>query len=273
MMRNTVVALAVAALAVAGPVAAQENATFTLRSGDRLSGQLMDLSGVGYTVRVDGQERRISANDVAVIDFTGGGTSQSDWDRLNSGPFAVLRDGQVVTGQLTDVGGSSPLRLSFQVNGANRDLQSSEVAKIVLARPSNTTTSSPPSSSSGVTSPSAASGAFTISGQQGWTPTGMVLRRGETVTTKTNGEVKFGPGTANPHGSNDKNAANPMPTVGTGALIGRVGNSQPFFIGVDGRFQAPAAGQLFLGINDSQFGDNEGSYQVEVQRGTSRTRQ
>jgi hypothetical protein len=64
-----------------------------------------------------------------------------------------------------------------------------------------------------------------------------------------------------------------MPTVGTGALIGRVGNSQPFFIGVDGRFQAPAAGQLFLGINDSQFGDNEGSYQVEVQRGTSRTRQ
>src|ERR1700754_813709 len=119
MIRNTVVALSLAALSVAGTASAQENATFTLRSGERLSGQLMDLSGVGYTVKVDGQERRISPNDLAVIDFTGGGTSQSDWDRLSSGQFAVLRDGQIVTGQLTDVGGSSPLRLSFEVNGAN----------------------------------------------------------------------------------------------------------------------------------------------------------
>lgn len=271
MKRNTVVALLVAALAVAGPAVAQESATFTLRSGERLSGQLMDLSGVGYTVKVDGQERRIPQNDVAVIDFTGGGTSQQDWDRLNSGPFAVLRDGQVVQGQLTDVGGSSPLRLSFQSNGANRDLQSNEVAKIVLARPStaNTTTTS----SSPATTSSASSGTFTVSGQRPWTPTGMVLRRGEAVTTRTSGEVKFGPGTANPHGSSDKNPGNPMPNVGTGALIGKIGeNGQPFFIGVDGRFQAPADGQLFVGINDSHFGDNEGSYQVEIQRGSARTR-
>jgi hypothetical protein len=273
MKRITIVALALAALAVAGPASAQENATFTLRSGERLSGQLMDLGGVGFTVRVDGQERRIPANDVAVIDFTGGGTSQQDWDRLNNGPFAVLRDGQVVTGQLTDVGGSSPLRLSFQSSGANRDLQSSEVARIVLARPANTGNTATSPSSPAVTSPDAASGNFTVSGQQPWTPTGMVLRRGENVVTRTSGEVRFGPGTANPHGSPDKNAGNPMPSVGTGALIGRIGErGQPFFIGVDGRFQAPAAGQLFLGINDTHFGDNEGSYQVEVQRGTGRTR-
>ena len=137
MIRNTVVALSLAALSVAGTASAQENATFTLRSGERLSGQLMDLSGVGYTVKIDGQERRISPNDLAVIDFTGGGTSQSDWDRLSNGQFAVLRDGQIVTGQLTDVGGSSPLRLSFDVNGANRDFQSNQVAKIVLARPND----------------------------------------------------------------------------------------------------------------------------------------
>ncbi len=51
---------------------AQQSATVTLRSGERLSAQLMDLGGVGYTVRVDGQERQIPANEVAAIDFTGG---------------------------------------------------------------------------------------------------------------------------------------------------------------------------------------------------------
>ena len=93
---------------------AQENATFTLKSGEKMSGQLMDLGGGGFTVRVDGQERQIGTNDLAVIDFTGAGTSQADWDRLNSGQFAVLKDGSVVTGQLTDVGGSAPLRSVLQ---------------------------------------------------------------------------------------------------------------------------------------------------------------
>ena len=60
---------------------AQENATFTLKSGERSSGQLIDLGGVGFTVRVNGQERQIRTNDVSVIDFTGGGTLA---DRLGS---------------------------------------------------------------------------------------------------------------------------------------------------------------------------------------------
>ncbi len=145
MISRTVVALSIAAFAVASTASAQENATLTLRSGERLSGQLMDLGGVGFTVRINDQERRIPANDVAVIDFTGGGTSQSDWDRLSSGQFAVLKDGQIVTGQLTDIGGSSPLRLSFSVNGANRDIQSNAVARIVLARPNDVPATSTPS--------------------------------------------------------------------------------------------------------------------------------
>ncbi len=139
MIRNTVVALSIAAVTAAGTASAQENATFTTRSGDRQTGQLIDLGGVGFTVRINGQDRQISTGDMAVIDFTGGGTSQADWDRLNSGPFVVLRDGQMITGQLADVGGTSPLRLSFTVNGANRDFQSNEVARIVLARPNDVT--------------------------------------------------------------------------------------------------------------------------------------
>jgi hypothetical protein len=269
MISKTVVALSIAACAVASTASAQENATFTLRSGERLSGQLMDLGGVGFTVRVNDQERRIPANDMAVIDFTGGGTSQSDWDRLSSGQFAVLKDGQIVTGQLTDVGGSSPLRLSFSVNGANRDIQSNAVARIVLARPNDTPAAPIPSNpSTGNTSPQGLS----VSAQQAWTPTGLILSRGDTLTISATGDINFGAGTSSSNGSSERNAANPVPAIGTGALIARIGNGRPFPIGSQTRFQAPAAGQLFLGINDTHVQDNDGTFEVQIQRGAVRTR-
>src|SRR4051812_42666701 len=120
MIKRTVVALSLTAFALANTAAAQENATITLRSGERLSAQVMDMSGAGFTARVNGQERQIPTNDVAVIDFTGGGGSQSDWDRLSSGQFVVLKDGQILTGQLTDIGGSAPLRAGFLIKRGER---------------------------------------------------------------------------------------------------------------------------------------------------------
>jgi ABC-type antimicrobial peptide transport system ATPase subunit len=65
--------------------------------------------------------------------------------------------------------------------------------------------------------------------------------------------------------------ANPVPSAQTGALIARIGNGQPFLVGTQTRLVAPTAGQLFLGINDSHVADNQGAYQVEVQR-AGRTR-
>ena len=73
MLKRTVLsAFCAAALLVTGAAYAQDSATLTLRSGEKVSGQLVDLGGVGYTVRVNGNERQIPQNDVAVIDFTGG---------------------------------------------------------------------------------------------------------------------------------------------------------------------------------------------------------
>jgi PA-IL-like protein len=273
MISRTVVALSIAAFAVTGTASAQENATFTLRSGERLSGQLMDLGGVGFTVRVNDQERRIPANDVAVIDFTGAGTSQSDWDRLSNGQFAVLKDGQIVTGQLTDVGGSSPLRLSFSVNGANRDIQSNAVARIVLARPNDAPTTSTPSTPS--TDGAIGTSGIMVPARQRWTATGLTVRRGETLTVSATGEIRFAASAdakASPNGSSERPADNPVPNATTGTLIGRIGNGQPFAIGSQTSFQAPAAGQLFLGVNDTHLDDNDGSFQVQVRQSAVRTR-
>jgi hypothetical protein len=271
MSSKMVVVVSMVALAVASTAAAQENATFTLKSGERQSGQLMDLGGVGFTVKIGDQERRIPANDLAVIDFTGGGTSQSDWDRLSSGQFAVLKDGQIVTGQLTDIGGSSPLRLSFSVNGANRDIQSNAVARIVLARPNDVPATSTPSTggATGTTS------GIMVPARQRWTATGLTVRRGETLTVSATGEIRFAANAdskASANGSGERAPDNPLPNATTGALIGRVGDGQAFAVGSQTSFQAPAAGQLFLGVNDTNLDDNDGSFQVQVQRTAVRSR-
>jgi hypothetical protein len=264
MIRNTVVALSIAAVAAAGTASAQENATFTMRSGDRQTGQLIDLGGGGFAVRINGQDRQIPTGEIAVIDFTGGGTSQADWDRLNSGPFLVLRDGQMITGQLADVGGTSPLRLSFSVSGGNRDFQSNEVARIVLARPNNVTAPITPPPGGGSTD------GIMVPARQRWTATGLTVRRGETVTLNATGEIRFGAGEndrASAGGSAQRMGENPVPSATTGTLIGRVGNGQPFAIGSQERVQMPAAGQLFLGVNDTHLDDNDGAFQVRVQSG------
>lgn len=270
MMKRTVVALALGASVFANTAAAQDTATVTLKSGEQMSAQLIDLNASGLATKVGGQDRMIALNDVAVIDFTGGGGQQADYDRLASGQFIVLKDGQQITGQLTDIGGTSPLRLSVNAGGTNRDFSSSDVARIVLARPNNAVATTGTTTTTTTTTTTAPSGSLMVPGQQAWTPTGLAIRRGERLTFNATGQVTF-PGTATPQGSGETNPGNPIPGAPTGALIGKIGdNGQPFVIGNSATITAPAAGQLFVGINDGHFGDNGGAYQVQIQRATAR---
>src|SRR3954469_2270366 len=105
MFKRTVIsAFCAAAILVTGAAYAQDSATLTLRSGEKVSGQLVDLGGVGYTVKVNGSERQIPQNDVAVIDFTGGTMSEADWAKFTGPSVVVLRNGQTVSGSLYDIG-------------------------------------------------------------------------------------------------------------------------------------------------------------------------
>jgi hypothetical protein len=268
MWKRTFVAGAMAALSFAAVSWAQENATITLRSGERLTVQVMDLGGVGFTVRVNGQERQIPTSDVAVIDFTGGSLNSSDWAKLSGGQHVMfLKSGETVTGQLVDIGGSAPLRITFKTTSGDRDYSSSDVGRIVFAQPSSTPTSSVATSGSA----SSTAQGITVSSQQQWTPTGIAVRRGDWVTFSTTGDVKIG-GEGNPTSGPDGVSATTLapgaPLAGSpaGALIGRVGNSGAFLIGSKTRVQMPAAGQLFLAVNDGHLADNEGSFQVQVAR-------
>ena len=126
MFKRTILAASVAALTFTGVAQAQENATLTLRSGERITAQLVDLGGAGFTIRVNGTERQIPANDLAVIDFAGGTMSDADWAKMIDGQQLLwLKNGDTVNGQLYDIGGTSPLRITFRTSTGEREFSSS----------------------------------------------------------------------------------------------------------------------------------------------------
>lgn len=271
MFKRTIFALAVAAVAYGGALQAQENATLTLRSGERISAQLLDHGGVGFTIRVNGQERIIPQNDVAVIDFTGGTMNASDWAKVTSGQHVIwLRNGDTISGSLYDIGGTTPLNLTFKTSSGDRMLSSSEVARIVLSR--TDAAAAAVSGTTGATSATPASGTgIVVSARQAWTSTGVSVRRGEVVNFNTTGEIQLSGDSGDVAGSagskSGRYAANsPLPRSFAGALIGRIGNGAPFAIGNQATITMPANGQLFLGINDDGFEDNQGEFRVEITR-------
>lgn len=274
--RGAVAAFAIAASAYVGIASAQENVTITLKSGERLTAQLVDMGGTGFDVKVNGQDRKIATNEVAVIDFSGGTMSEADWSRLSGGQHMIwLRNGQTLTAELIDVGGTSPLRITVRDANGNRDLTSSEVSRIVLARPTNVAattgqTASSPSSGSGL------GNEIVVSGRQQWTATGITVRRGETLSINASGQIQLSADsndTASIAGAKSgryPTAGAPMPRVLAGGLLGRIGNGQPFPIGDQTSLPMPASGQLFLGINDDNVDDNGGEFRVTITRGQQR---
>lgn len=265
MFTRTILALSVAALSVTSVALAQENATLLMRSGESVSGQLIDMGGVGFTIRVNGQERRIPTNDVAVIDFTGN-PADTDWTKISAGQqVVILRNGQTVDGQLYDISGTTPLKITLRTSSGEREFSSGEIGRIVLAKP----TSAIATSGAAPTMPPGAG--IAVPATQQWTATGITVRRGETLTFNTTGQVRLSTDASDLAGSagstTGRYAANaPIPSALAGALIGRIGNGQPFGIGNLTTIQAPAAGQLFLGINDDNLADNLGGFRVEITR-------
>jgi hypothetical protein len=268
MLKRTVLSVfCAAALLFTGAAYAQDSATLTLRSGEKVSGQLVDLGGVGYTVRVNGTERNIPQNDVSVIDFTGGTMTDADWAKFTGASQVVLRNGQIFDGSLYDIGGTSPLRLTIRTSTGEREVAANEVARIVISRPENAVATS---GSTGIANTPAVPGAITIGANQAWTSTGVSVRKGQTVYLTTTGEVQLSDDAndiANANGAKSgRMAGNPqLRTVPAGALIGKIGpNGAPFGVGTQTSIVAPATGVLFLGVNDDAHGDNKGHYQVIV---------
>ena len=268
MFKRTISAFAIAAVAYLGVAQAQSNVTFTLKSGEKISGQLIDFGGVGFTVKVNNDDRRIPTGDVAVVDFGNSTMTAADWAKVNAGQHLIwLKNGETVTGQFQDIGGSRSQKVTVKTSTGERLLDTSEISRIVLAR----TDDAPAANAANATAGTTGSAAIVVSGKQQWTPTGITVRRGETLTFNTTGEVQLSGAADDVAVANGAKSGRmapdaPLRNVIVGALIGRIGNGRPFGIGDQATITAPASGQLFLGVNDRQLDDNSGEFRVEITR-------
>ena len=103
-----------------------------------------------------------------------------------------------------------------------------------------------------------------------WTNTGFNVSRGQYLRFEPSGEIRLstnGEDIARAAGALSFRHADKatIPSIPVGALIGRIGNGQPFSIGdTTNAFDMPDSGRLFLGVNDDHVPDNSGNFVVKI---------
>ena len=102
----------------------------------------------------------------------------------------------------------------------------------------------------------------------GWSNTGLVVRRGQRLRISATGRVSLGTGRfSTPAGIAGTDNEKLMRTEATGALIAVIGDDNDDFllIGTRRDFVAQRDGVLFLGVNEGNLADNTGTYDVVIE--------
>jgi hypothetical protein len=188
----------------------------------------------------------------------------------------ILRGSTIHHGRLEDIGGTAPLRIRFNTAAGPLEFGSDRIGRIYLGNPGGgvPTAAAPPTPTPTLTPaapPAAPAGSINVPGNVAWTPTNIVVRRGEVLTFQSGGEVQASADpadVASVAGTRTQRYAigGPIPNSLAGALVGRIGSGQPFGIGDQTRLTMPSAGPLFLGINDDNVSDNTGNFWVLINR-------
>jgi hypothetical protein len=170
------------------------------------------------------------------------------------------------------------------VGGLRLPAQTTPAAAQFSTQPSPsaaTPTATQPSASS-TTASAGKSYEFDIPAGKQWVDTGLDLRAAAKLHITATGSITYPAGpsakskarTFGPEGLTrgwaDLIRQYAVSNAGHGALIGRLGTSdaaQPFLLGADKQYQAPVAGRLFLGINQSasDASSAQGSFHVTIE--------
>jgi hypothetical protein len=278
MIRRIVSTAALLALTATMSFAAQ-NATFVLRSGERVSGELTYTGGNDF--KLNG--RSYQQSDIAMIAFVQGDPNAAELNQLSGRGGAelernaiVLRDGSVIFGKLYNISADGSTVTVNTTSTDRRDFSANDIARIYMnggatAREVYADVIRGGNAPAAVATTGVTPGAVVVNGNQPWTDTGITVKKGERISFQTNGQIEIAPGAASsPDGFGGDTAARgtyPVAAMPAGGLIARVGNGAAFPIGSNNQqITMPAAGRLYLGINDSNFGDNSGFYSVSVVR-------
>jgi hypothetical protein len=126
-----------------------------------------------------------------------------------------------------------------------------------------------------------------VAGDTAWTDTGIEVVLGQTLAFQAEGRLSLQKGNpqaeCGPDGYDLRTVQQPLTERNLGALIGKVVVSvtviedektgekkteevaELFYVGMRNRVEMPAAGRLFLGINELVVGDNSGEFAVLIE--------
>ena len=225
----------------------------------------------------------VPMNDVVLMDFTGDARNVPS-NELNTvqqnDQVVVLRGGRSVRGRIVDFtqeGGEGATLIFDSADGGRQSFPLRRVGRLFVApmtqeamatATSGQSTQQTSSPAQPIDSPSGGR-TITVMANTGWVDTGVAVRRGDRITLDTRGTIYLranGQTEANPAGASDgsRAAGAPLPGLPLGALIGRIGNGRAFGVGNQTTIVAPESGELFLGINDDNLGDNSGQFTVTL---------
>jgi hypothetical protein len=260
---------------------AAERATFILTDGSRQSGTVVfhtntreNLIDNDFSLGRDdgGREMIFHFDQVAVIDFAGGRPAPAELSQLGAGQMVVMRDGSTQQGRLVNLIGGDTLVWDNQT-GQRQQYAIRDVSRVYLNPQSARSVFNYRGRPGAVATAGSLAGGtpVRVDARQGWIDTGITVNAGDRIVFQASGQIQFGRyagQTATPDGNAaERRATYPDPTVPVGALIGKVGNSAPFGIGMQTQPLAmPASGRLMLGVNDNDFEDNSGFFTVVIAR-------
>jgi hypothetical protein len=245
-MRNTfrlLLALALVA-STAAPLLAD---TIRLKDGSVIRGQVIGFKDQQFTILIGGNARgrrgqtTVYVEDVESIEFDNNTSSGNN------------------TEEMTAQNNPPAMRPSIPNNNQSDNSINSNPRTI----------DSQPASSAPPTFFTIKVGVRADNANNGWTNSGLVVRKGQRIRISASGRVSLGRGRFSTPGgvTTITDPDKLMRNEATGALIAVIGDDNDDFILVGPRreFVAQRDGVLFLGVNEGDLADNTGSYDIVIE--------
>jgi len=217
--------------------------TIRLKDGSVIRGQVIGFKDQQFTILIGGNARgrrgqtTVYVEDVESIEF----------DSTSGAPTAT--DDGTARNNPTSTRPSPPI--NSQPEPTNRSIDTT------------------PASSSTPTFFTIKVGVRADAANNGWTNSGLVVRKGQRLRISASGRVSLGRGRFSTPGglSNIQDTDKLMRNEATGALIAVIGDDNDDFIVIGPRreFVAQRDGVLFLGVNEGDLADNTGSYDIVIE--------
>jgi hypothetical protein len=289
--RTLIAAALLSIVAGSSVAAAADRVTLVLRSGEKITGDLDGQTENRIYVRTTfADQPKVPIDQIAMIDVGGDAINPSAEEvaqAAGSAHYLIPKNGAPFKGQFIRLEGSmgeadpKPVVIVFKKEtGEEARIPVSDTRRLYLGNYTPPSTQSTSSTSAASGPLSAGERTITVAANVDWVDTGLTVREGSVVTFSASGEITLSADQndkAIPTGSTTGRmvARAPLPASSAGTLIARVAGargrnaSAPMAIGSQMTVTMPAAGRLFLRVNDDQLGDNTGQYEVRIKVGAA----